>query len=627
MLNPFAAMVEALSSYGGLDTSSSMILTCLLLAFPFSAIFKRLPDASYALKNYYIIVVSAVYIFLILKIYMGFLVLLFNALFTYLLTKYYRSRFMPWVNLIGLLAFLAVSHIKTQFGRLDGLAAEMDVTGAQMVLVMKLSAFAWSYWDGQLYLKDREKFDKELSTYQKSRAIFTHPGLVSYLGYVFFYASIVTGPSFDYSDYEKFILTDLFNDVPDSRKPGRRRKRKIPKSGRVALKKVVQGFFWIGLMMYLSPMFSSAFIVTDEFQKHKPFAYKLVFLWFLGFVERLKYYGVWLISEGACITAGLGYNGYDPKSKKLYWNRVQNIDPIEFEFGQNVHDCLEAWNMNTNKWLKNCVYLRTCTRDKETGKLKTGIIPTFLTFFTSAFWHGTLPGYYLTFIIGAFMQTVGKIFRRNLRPMFISKDGSNVSPFKKVYDLVCWTLTQLSFGYCIQPFILLRLGPSIALWASCYFWVHIGCILVLFIFYGPFGKQVSAFLKQYHLKPIETKAQAQTPDSASLDLPDMSIQLAKLKEQFDSATDLLEVIQRGTNSSSSTDLPDYDNQEELKSTVPEFDVNTGLDKLAKEMNEWKQQSLKGKEPGQLTEEELLRLKAALSAFENDINNYLRYANH
>lgn len=621
MFNPFALIVETLCQYGGIDTSSSMILTCLLLAFPFSAIFKRLPDTDYSLKNYYILIVSGIYIFLILKIYMGFLVLMFNAMFTFLLTKYYKSRFMPWANLIGLLGFLAISHIKTQFGRLDGQAAEMDVTGAQMVLVMKLSAFAWSYWDGQLYVKDKEKFDRELSTYQKSRAIFKHPSFISYLGYVFFYASIVTGPSFDYSDYEKFILTDLFNDVPDFKKPGRRRKRKIPKSGRIALKKVIQGFFWIGLMMYLSPQFSSTYIVTDEFQLEKPFGYKLIFLWFLGFVERLKYNGVWLISEGACITAGLGYNGYDPIKKKLYWNRVQNIDPLEFEFGQNVHDCLEAWNMNTNKWLKNCVYLRTCSRDKKTGKLKTGLIPTFLTFFTSAFWHGTLPGYYLTFIIGAFIQTVGKIFRRNFRPMFISKDNSNISPFKKFYDILCWIITQLTFGYCIQPFILLRLGPSIALWSSCYFWVHIGCAIVIFIFNGPFGKQISQFLKQYHLQPIENKKSELL--SISTDQPDISIQLAKLKDQFDSTTDLLDVIQKGTNASSSTDLPEYDNQEELKSTIPEFyDLHTGLDKLAKEMNEWKEQSLKGKETSQLTEEELLRLKSALSEFENDINGYL-----
>lgn len=625
MYNPFQAIVEIFCEYLGIDTASSMIFTCLLLAFPFSAIFKRLPDSNYTLKNYYILLVSGIYIFLILKIYTGFFVLLFNAMFTYVLTKYYKSRFMPWVNLIGLLGFLCISHLKTQFGRLDpNVSPEIDVTSAQMVLVMKLSAFAWSYWDGQLYFKDRERFDRELTTYQKSRVILKHPKLISYLGYVFFYASLITGPSFDYADYEKFILTDLFNDVPDSKKPGRRRKRKIPKSGLVALKKLIQGFLWMGLMFCLSPVVDSSYVVTEEFRFQKPFVYKICFFWLLGFVVRLKFYAAWLISEGACITAGLGYNGYDPKTEKLYWNRVQNIDPIGFELGQNCHDCLEAWNMNTNKWLKNCVYLRTCSRDKKTGKLKTGLIPTLLAFFTSAFWHGTLPGYYLTFIIGAFLQTVGKIFRRNFRPMFISKDGSNVSRFKWAYDVTCLIVTQMAFGYAVQPFILLRLKPSLDVWRSCYYWVHVGCGVVLLVFNGPFGKSVSKFLSQYHLQSVQTKEE----EKPKTEIADVSIQLAKLKDQFDSHTDLLDIIQRPNSAAGSTSnnsLPDYDNQEELKDNVqiPDLtDLQVGLEKLDKEMQEWKDQSLHGKDPSKISEEELSRMKNALSAFENDINKLL-----
>lgn len=218
---------------------------CLFFSFPLSAIFKRLPDDNYQLKNFYIIGISAVYIFLILNIVTGFFVLLFNAIFTYLLSKYYKSRFMPWVNLIALMGFLCMNHIQAQVYRRDLNPGEIDITGAQMVLVMKLSAFGWSYWDGELYHNEKTKFENNLNTYQKSRAILRHPDLISYLGYVFFYASLVTGPSFDYADYQKFILTEMFDDVPENKKPGKKRKRKIPKSGRIALVKVLQGFIWI----------------------------------------------------------------------------------------------------------------------------------------------------------------------------------------------------------------------------------------------------------------------------------------------------------------------------------------------------------------------------------------------
>lgn len=525
---------------------------------------------------------------------------------------------MPWVNLIVLMGVLCINHIQAQFyiGELN--PGEIDFTGAQMVMVMKLSAFGWSYWDGQLYHKNKDKFEKYLNVYQKSRAILHHPNLSSYLGYVFFYASLITGPSFDYADYEKFILTELFNDVPESKKPGRRRKRKIPKSGRVALRKVLQGFFWIAVYLYLTPRVTLDYALSENFRLKKSFIYKLGFIYVLAIAERVKYYAVWLISEGSCIVVGLGYNGYDPVKDKLYWNRVQNIDTFRFELGQNVHDCLEAWNMNTNKWLKNFIYLRTCNRDKETGKLKVGLIPTVITFATSAFWHGTLPGYYLTFILGAFLQTVGKIFRRNFRPIFATKDNSNVSPYKIYYDIFSWFLTQLTFAYTVQPFVILEFYNSILMWRALYFWVHIGCIIVLVVFNGPFGKQVSNYLKQYHLHNkvpvVETENKQPIP---------VAIQLATLREQFDSATDLIEVLKTSSDNKN-VELPEFDNQEEIKdNTILEFDnLENDFKKLSKEFADWKDESLQGKNPTEITTEEINRIKMGLNNIERDIKSFV-----
>lgn len=617
LCNPFSKAILYLCAVSGMDSASIKTLMCLFLSFPISAIFKRLPDSNYRLKNFYIIGASAVYIFFILEIYQGFFVILANALFTYFLTKYYKSRFMPWINLIVLMLVLCYNHIHQQFNIRDLNPGEIDYTGAQMVMVMKLSAFGWSYWDGQLFKKDKEKFENTLNVYQKSRAILNHPSFISYLGYVFFYASLITGPSFDYADYEKFILTDLFNDVPDSKKPGKRTKRKIPKSGRVALKKVFQGIVWIGLFAYFTPKFTLEDVLSTNFTS-KSFFYKIFYLWFFGFIARLKYYAVWLISEGSCIVVGLGYNGYDVTKDKLYWNRVQNIDPFAFEFGQNVHDCLEAWNMNTNKWLKNFIYLRTCTIDKKTNKLKVGIIPTIITFATSAFWHGTLPGYYLTFILGAFMQSVGKMFRRNFRPIFASKDNSNISSFKIYYDIFSWVLTQLTFGYAVQPFLILDFNNSILIWKSVSFWVHVGCFGTIFLFNGPFGKSISKFISKYHLHNKEIKQQEES-DASSVPI---AIKLATLKDQFDSTTDLLEVMKSSTENQTA-ELPEFDNQDELQeSQVVEFDnFENNLLKLSKEFDEWKNETLQGKEPKQITDEEINRMKLALKTLEDDLASF------
>lgn len=73
----------------------------------------------------------------------------------------------------------------------------------------------------------------------------------------------------------------------------------------------------------------------------------------------------------------------------LYRNRVTNVDIIAYETADNIKSLLDTWNMNTNKWLKNYVYLRVTPPGK-----KPNFFSTIATFGTSAIWHGFYPGYY-----------------------------------------------------------------------------------------------------------------------------------------------------------------------------------------------------------------------------------------
>jgi len=108
------------------------------------------------------------------------------------------------------------------------------------------------------------------------------------------------------------------------------------------------------------------------------------------------------MAEGACILSGIGFNGYKHDGS-VRWDRVTNVSPLALETAQNNKELLEAWNQNTNKWLKNYVYLRVTPRGK-----KPGFRSAMATFITSAFWHGFYPGYYLTFITAGLVQTCGK---------------------------------------------------------------------------------------------------------------------------------------------------------------------------------------------------------------------------
>lgn len=483
--------INTILELSGLDEANVKILTCTALSFPFSTIFKRLPDHNYTIKNWYIIAVSSFYVFVICEVGSGLRSLLVSSMGTYFITRYLRTDSMPWINLVFLMGHLLSTHVLLQFFQ-EYNPAVIDITGAQMVLVMKLSAFGWNVHDAKVP-KER------LTDYTRDRVIRKHPGILPYMGYVFFFPSLLTGPAFDYVDYDKFIHSTLFEDVPEDKRPGKR-KRRIPRSGKQALSKVLQGVFWAVLFIVLPKYVSLDFALDKAFVTDKSFIFRIFYLWALGLTYRLKYYTIWLIAEGACILCGIGYNGYNPETDLFKWNRVQNIDPLAFEKGQNVHACLEAWNMNTNKWLKHYIYLRLARPGK-----KPGFKSTFCAFATSAIWHGTRPGYYLTFVMGAMLQTLGRIYRRNIRPIFLEADGKTPKKSKVYYDIVSYVTTQLAFGFIVQPFVILDFPRSLYCWSTVYFYVIIVTAVTLFLFKGPFKKSVIKFLQSYQASHVATE--------------------------------------------------------------------------------------------------------------------------
>jgi lysophospholipid acyltransferase len=82
---------------------------------------------------------------------------------------------------------------------------------------------------------------------------------------------------------------------------------------------------------------------------------------------------------------------------------LRNVSPWGVESAQNTRAYLGNWNINTNNWLRNYMYLRVTPRGK-----KPGFRASMATFVTSAFWHGFYPGYYLSFVLASFVQTVAK---------------------------------------------------------------------------------------------------------------------------------------------------------------------------------------------------------------------------
>ena len=318
-----------------------------------------------------------------------------DAIVTYLLAAYIRGPYMPWLGFVWLMGHMSVSHI---YRHMMNDPSVLDITGAQMVMVMKLSAFCWNVFDGQ-------QKHSELNDNQKGRMIVQLPSVMDFAGFVAFFPALHAGPAFDFVDYERWLNTSMFDLPPGTdpmKAPPTRKKRRIPRSATPAMINLAKGLGWILLYLQLWKYNDTSTILSPKFIEHG-FLRRVYHLYMLSFVTRMKYYGVWSMTEGACVLAGIGYNGIDPKTGRAKWDRLTNIKPAGVELAQNSHAYLGNWNINTNHWLRNYVYLRVTPKGK-----KPGFRASMATFVTSAFWHGFEGGYYMAFVLASFIQNVAK---------------------------------------------------------------------------------------------------------------------------------------------------------------------------------------------------------------------------
>ncbi|KAG8532047.1 uncharacterized protein KY384_003684 [Bacidia gigantensis] len=425
---PFIKLAASL----GASVDELKLIASFLFSYPLAAVLKRLPDNKPWQKNAFSIAVSLFYLVGLFDLWAGLRTVLISSAGAYLIASKVAGPWMPWLGFVFLMGHMSVSHIYRQFVNDPSL---VDITG-----------------------------------------------LLDFAGYVLFFPSLFAGPAFDYVDYRQWIEATMF-DVPPGTDPAHypktRKKRKIPRSGTPAAIKAVIGLFWILAFLQFSSWYNASLVLGDSYMQHG-FLRRVWLLEALGLTTRMKYYGVWALTEGACILSGMGYKGINPKTGKIDWNRLQNVNPWGIETAQNSRAYLENWNMNTNNWLRYYMYLRVTPKGK-----KPGFRASLATFVTSAFWHGFYPGYYLSFVLAAFLQTIAKNFRRHVRPFFLTTDGQQPTKYKVYYDLMSYIATQTAFCFTTAPFVLLTLPDSILVWARVYFYTVIGVILSTAFFASP----------------------------------------------------------------------------------------------------------------------------------------------
>ncbi|CAE6497350.1 unnamed protein product [Rhizoctonia solani] len=489
----------SISSVLGAPADQIKLIFCLLVAYPLSTIYIRLPKDNPQIKYVYNVAVSMFFLIPILRLYWGTVHLLVSSGFTYFVAKNIKSQNMPWIVFAFVMAHLLVNHAyRTAYLTLD----DLEITGTQMVLVIKLSTFAWNVYDGR---QSTESLDPS----QLATRIQEYPSLLEFLGYVFYFPGLLVGPAFEFVSYRSLIDETIFTPSASSSSNGSqvfeknddstlKTQRRVPAGRkRVAYLNFAQGLMFLLLFTLFNPQFNYAMSV-DPTWAVKPFWYRLVTTQLFGFFARTKYYGAWSLTEGATILSGLGFNGFNALGQAR-WDKTANIDIKNIEFAPNFKVLLDSWNINTNVWLRNCIYKRVTPKGTRPG-----FRSSMLTFLTSALWHGFCGGYYLTFILGGFIQTVARQCRLFLRPLFTppllspppkgqkqqtSKSLSLPPPpptlSKRAYDLLGMICTQLVLNYVAGPFCLLTVSASIQSWSNMAWYGHIMVFVPLLFFKSP----------------------------------------------------------------------------------------------------------------------------------------------
>lgn len=134
--------------------------------------------------------------------------------------------------------------------------------------------------------------------------------------------------------------------------------------------------------------------------------------------------------------------------------------------------------------------------------------------------HGFASGYYLTFVYGGFVQTLGRLCRSSIRPLFLPpvpapKDGKavdkkNIPPppqtvAKRIYDAVGTLFAVLLLNYITFPFQLLDIGRSLRAW-QLVGWYGNWIIGIGLVFFYAGGTKFLKSVQAKRIKRLESKA-------------------------------------------------------------------------------------------------------------------------
>lgn len=458
-------LVERASEALGIAPDLLRIALCVVGSFPLGSLVKRIPQRHAALKDAAIIAIGLFFIAGVFPLRSGAVFMIVCSALTYVLAALFaRNPHMPWANFVLQMGLMLYTHFHEQSGTED-YVNNIGISGTQMIIVQKLTSYAWNVRDGT-------RDPQSLSENQKEMRVTERPSFLRYLAWIFFFPTVMTGPACTYAEYDVWASGRIFGES-----------RRQPRCGWLIVRRLAEGLVWVLLYMHTTQFSLDPRFYTRSWYAPRSFVFRATALWVMGCIFRTKYYAAWTLSEAACMHIGISYNGVDANGKAR-WNRMSNVSPVGVEFGQNIRGVLADWNIVTAQWLRHYVYVRVVREGK-----KPGTSATYMTFLVSALWHGTRPGYYLTFLTAASYQVFGRIYRKTVRPRFLGR-------FKFVYDVLTFFVTQYALGFAAVPFMLLDLRPAFAAWWTVYFYIFVGMFVSWLFLAGPLRQRAPSAAKK-----------------------------------------------------------------------------------------------------------------------------------
>uniref|UniRef100_A0A2K5E563 Membrane bound O-acyltransferase domain containing 1 n=1 Tax=Aotus nancymaae TaxID=37293 RepID=A0A2K5E563_AOTNA len=212
------------------------------------------------------------------------------------------------------------------------------------------------------------------------------------------------------------------------------------------------------LFLTLTKTFPVTCLVDDWFVHKASFPARLCYLYVVMQASKPKYYFAWTLADAVNNAAGFGFSGVD-KNGNFCWDLLSNLNIWKIEVSERM--------MLLSSIVRRAKGLLVCYE-------RVPWYPTVLTFILSALWHGVYPGYYFTFLTGILVTLAARAVRNNYRHYFLSS-----RPLKTVYDAGTWAVTQLAVSYTVAPFVMLAVEPTISLYRSMYFYLHIISLLII----------------------------------------------------------------------------------------------------------------------------------------------------